>query len=73
MRNCQVRFNMYLDVYIEENSQVKMLNDVINEIYYTADYTVQSKWMGDIPEDIMMKILIFGKYGVSRSWRYFRM
>ncbi len=31
---------MNSDIYIEENSQVKMLNDVINEIYYTADHTV---------------------------------
>ena len=52
--------NMNLDVYIEENSQVMVLNDVINDIYYTADYTVESEWTGDIPEDIMMKILIFG-------------
>ena len=52
--------NMNFDIYIEENSQVRLLNDVINEIYYTADYTVQSEWTGEIPEDIMMKILIFG-------------
>ena len=52
--------NMNFDVYIEENSQVRLLNDVIDEIYFTKDYTVQSKWTGEIPEDIMMKILIFG-------------
>lgn len=52
--------NMNFDVYIEENSQVRLLNDVINEIYFTADYTVRSEWTGEIPEDIMMKILIFG-------------
>jgi len=55
-----VRMNMNFDVYIEENSQVRLLNDVIDEIYFTKDYTVQSKWTGNIPEDIMMKILIFG-------------
>lgn len=58
MRNCQVRMNMNLDVYIEENTQVKMLNDVINEIYFTEEYTVNSDWNGKIPEDIMMKILV---------------
>jgi Transposase and inactivated derivatives len=52
--------NMNFDVYIEENSQVRLLNDVIDEIYFTKDYTVQSEWTGGIPEDIMMKILIFG-------------
>ncbi|MBQ7070012.1 MAG: hypothetical protein IJM87_01860 [Ruminococcus sp.] len=50
---------------------MKMLNDVINEIYYTADHTVQSKWMGDIPEDIMMKILIFGYMNGAFSSRQF--
>lgn len=60
MRNRQVRMNMNFDVYIEESSQVRLLNDVINEIYFTADYTVRSEWTGEIPEDIMMKILIFG-------------
>ena len=63
--------NMNSDIYIEENSQVKMLKDVINEIYYTADHTVQSKWMGDIPEDIMMKILIFGYMNGAFSSRQF--
>lgn len=52
--------NMNFDVYIEENSQVRLLNEVIDEIYFTKDYTVQSKWTGEIPEDIVMKILIFG-------------
>ena len=37
-----------------------MLNDVINEIYFTEEYTVSSDWNGKIPEDIMMKILIYG-------------
>lgn len=71
MRNCQVLMDMNFDIYIEENSQVKMQNDVINEIYYTADYTVQSKWMGNIPEDIMMKILIFGYMNGAFSSRQF--
>jgi len=48
---------MNFDVYIEENTQVKMLNDVINEIYFTEEYTINSEWNGKIPEDIMMKIL----------------
>ena len=52
--------NMNFDVYIEGNSQVRLLNDVIDEIYFTKDYTVQSEWTGEVPEDIMMKILIFG-------------
>lgn len=51
---------MNFDVYIEENTQVKMLNDVINEIYFTEEYTINSEWNGKIPEDIMMKILIYG-------------
>ena len=32
MRNCQVRMNMNFDIYIEENSQARLLNDVINDI-----------------------------------------
>ena len=55
-----MRMNMNLDVYIEENSKVRLLSDVIDEIYFTKDYTVQSEWTGSIPEKIMMKILIFG-------------
>ena len=51
---------MNLDVYIEENSKVRLLSDVIDEIYFTKDYTVQSERTGSIPENIMMKILIFG-------------
>ena len=43
MRICQVRMNMNFDVYIEENSQVRLLNDVIDEIYFTKDYTAQSE------------------------------
>ena len=34
---------MNFDVYIEENSQVRLLNDVIDEIYFTKDYTVRSE------------------------------
>ena len=28
---------MNFDVYIEENSQVRLLNDVIDEIYFTKE------------------------------------
>lgn len=52
--------NMNFDVYIEENAPVRLLIEVIDKIYFTEEYTVQSEWMGDIPEDIMMKVLIFG-------------
>lgn len=60
---------MNFDVYIEENTQVKKLNDVITEIYFTEEYTVKSEWNGKIPEDIMMKILIYGYMNGSFSSR----
>ncbi|MCM1522854.1 MAG: transposase [Ruminococcus sp.] len=60
MRNCQVRINMNYDVYIEENESVKMLSDIINEIYCKKEYTVTSEWNGEIPEDVLMRVLIYG-------------
>ena len=57
---------MNVDFYIKENTQVRLLNDVINEIYFTKDYTVQSAWTDEIPEDIMMKILIFGYMSIFK-------
>lgn len=51
---------MNYDVYIEDHEQVRLLNEVINEIYFSDKYCIQSKWKGNIPEDIMMKILIYG-------------
>ena len=69
MRNCQVRMNMNFDVYIEENAPVRLLSEVIDKIYFTEEYTVQSEWMGDIPEDIMMKVLIFGYMNSAFSSR----
>lgn len=60
---------MNFDVYIEENAAVRLLNEVINVVYFTEDYTVSSKWDGRIPEDIMMKILIYGYMNDSFSSR----
>ena len=59
MRNCQVCLNMNYEIYIEESSPVRVLSNVIDEIYQKED-TIVSKWYGAIPEDIMMKILIYG-------------
>ena len=69
MRNCQVRLNMNYDVYIEDHEQVRLLNDVVNEIYFSDKYCIQSKWNGNIPEDIMMKILIYGYMNGAYSSR----
>ena len=69
MRNCQVRLNMNYDVYIEDHEQVRLLNDVVNEIYFSDKYCIQSKWNGSIPEDIMMKILIYGYMNGAYSSR----
>ncbi|MBP1535233.1 MAG: hypothetical protein IK999_14085 [Ruminococcus sp.] len=54
MRNCQVRLNMNYEIYSEESSPVRVLSNVIDEIYQKEEYTIVSKWNGAIPEDIMM-------------------
>ncbi|SFD36154.1 hypothetical protein SAMN02910406_03747, partial [Ruminococcus albus] len=69
MRNCQVRLNMNYEIYIEESSTVRVLSNVIDEIYQKEEYTIVSKWNGAIPEDIMMKILIYGYMNDSFSSR----
>ena len=40
---------MNYDVYIEGNEPVRLLSDIINEIYFTEEYTVTSEWEGEIP------------------------
>ncbi len=69
MRNCQVRLNMNYEIYIEESSPVRVLSNVIDEIYQKEEYTIASKWNGAVPEDIMMKILIYGCMNDSFSSR----
>ena len=69
MRNCQVRLNMNYEIYIEESSPVRVLSNVIDEIYQKEEYTIVSKWNGAVPEDIMMKILIYGYMNDSFSSR----
>ena len=69
MRNCQVRLNMNYEIYIEESSPVRVLSNVIDEIYHKEEYTIVSKWNGAVPEDIMMKILIYGYMNDSFSSR----
>ena len=60
---------MNYEIYIEESSIVRVLCNVIDEIYFKEDYTMQSKWKGAVPEDIMMKILIYGYMNDSFSSR----
>ena len=62
MSICQLRLNMNYEVYIEENDPVILLSDTINEMYQTTDFTKYTKeeYSGKIPEDIMMKVLIYG-------------
>ena len=69
MRNCQVRINMNYDVYIEGNEPVRLLSDIINEIYFTEEYTVTSEWEGEIPEDVLMRVLIYGYMNGAYSSR----
>lgn len=69
MRNCQVRMNMNYDVYIEENEQVRLLSDIINEIYFKEEYTITSEWNGEIPEDVLMRVLIYGYMNGAYSSR----
>ena len=60
---------MNYEIYIEESSPVRVLSNVIDEIYQKEEYTIVSKWNGAIPEDIMMKILIYGYMNDSFSSR----
>ena len=60
---------MNYEIYIEESSPVRVLSDVIDEIYQKEEYTIVSKWNGAMPEDIMMKILIYGYMNDSFSSR----
>ena len=45
---------MNYEIYSEESSPVRVLSNVIDEIYQKEEYTIVSKWNGAIPEDIMM-------------------
>ena len=63
------RYCMNYDMYIEDHEQVRLLNDVINNVYFSDKYCIQSKWNGNIPEDIMMKILIYGYMNGAYSSR----
>ncbi|WP_294484037.1 transposase [uncultured Ruminococcus sp.] len=49
------------------NCQVRL--NMNYEIYQKEEYTIVSKWNGAIPEDIMMKILIYGYMNDSFSSR----
>jgi transposase len=60
---------MNYEVYIEESSLVRVLGTVIDEIYLKEDYTIVSRWNGAVPEDIMMKILIYGYMNSAFSSR----
>ena len=40
MRNCQVSLNMNYEIYIEESSPVRVLSNVIDEIYQKEEYTI---------------------------------
>jgi transposase len=60
---------MNYEIYIEESSPVRVLSNVIEEIYQKEEYTIVSMWNGAIPEDIMMKILIYGYINDSFSSR----
>ena len=69
MSICQLRINMNYDVYIPENDPVIVLSDVIDSIYQSDKYKISEEYHGDIPEDIMMKILIYGYLNDSYSTR----
>ena len=60
---------MNYDVYIEGNEPVRLLSDIINEIYFTEEYTVTSEWEGEIPEDVLMRVLIYGYMNGAYSSR----
>lgn len=60
---------MNYDVYIDEKDPVKLMSDIIDEIYLTEDFTAESEWNGDIPEDILMKVLIYGYMNGTYSSR----
>ena len=60
---------MNYEIYIEESSAVRVLSNVIDEIYQKEEYTIVSKWNGAVPEDIMMNILIYGYMNDSFSSR----
>ena len=69
MSICQLRINMNYDVYIPENDPVIVLSDVIDSIYQSDKFKISEEYHGDIPEDIMMKILIYGYMNDSYSTR----
>ena len=60
---------MNYEVYIEENDSVRLLSEVIDKIYLTENFPDSDEWNGDIPEDIMMKILIYGYMNDAYSSR----
>ena len=60
---------MNYDVYIDKKDSVVLMSDIIDEIYLTEEFTAESEWNGDIPEDILMKVLIYGYMNGSYSSR----
>ena len=40
---------MNYEIYIEESSPVRVLSNVIDEIYQKEEYTIVSKWNGPSP------------------------
>ena len=71
MSICQLRLNMNYEVYINKDDPVKLLSDIIEDIYQETDFTKYTKeeYNGKIPERIMMKILIYGYMCGSYSSR----
>ena len=60
---------MNYEFYIKENSPVMIINDVLDTVYFNEEYDVGCDWNGKIPEDIMMKLLIFGYMNGAYSSR----
>lgn len=75
MKNCQLKFNLDYEVMIKKNDPVVLLADIIEEIYEEPDFRSKD-YNRDIPEEIMMEILIYGymnkiysSRGIERSCR----
>lgn len=69
MSICRLRINMNYDVYIPENDPVIVLSDVIDSIYQSDKFKISEEYHGDTPEDVLMKILIYGYMNDSYSTR----
>lgn len=68
MRERQLRMNFDIEYRIENDDPVRLLEKIIDKLYETEIET-SSEYNGIIPEDVMMKILVYAYMNTAYSSR----